>query len=109
MAERTIVRAAIRTDESTGSLTAVKKAQAGREVITHSLQALFDLLIVRMLLEIALGDVITDAHHEAKSLKIVGINSTLLGSLKHHVEQGHLVVVGLSVSELPAQSRRTNH
>tara|TARA_B100001173_G_scaffold51908_1_gene42627 strand:- start:97 stop:561 length:465 start_codon:yes stop_codon:yes gene_type:complete len=109
MAEWAILKAAIRTDEPTGSLAAVKKSQAGGEVIAHSLQSLFDLLVVGMLLEIALGHVITDAHHETKSLEIVGVNRTLLGSLKHHIEQGHLVVVCLSVSELPAQSRRTNH
>ena len=87
---------------------AVKQSQAGREIVSHPFQSLFDLLVAGMLLEIAFGHIVADAHHQAKSLKIVGINSTLLSPLKHHVEQGHLVVVCLSVSELPAQSRRAN-
>ena len=76
--------------------------KTGPEVLEHRHEPLLDRHVLRVGLQVPLGDVVADAHQQAKSLNIT--SSPFLSTLKKKAQQRHLVVVTATLLLLPCDS-----
>ena len=76
--------------------------KTGPEVLAHRHEPLLNLHVLGVGRHVPLGDVLADAHQQAKGLNITA--SPLLSTLEKKAQQRHLVVVSPTVMLVPCES-----
>ena len=75
--------------------------ETGPEVLAHRHEPLLNLHVLGVGCHVPLGDVLADAHQQAKGLNVTA--SLLLSTLEKKAQQRHLVVVSPTVMLVPCE------